>query len=180
VFLNAARSAPEKPPRRNDALVCDATRHSYQRGHTIGFARCAVARRASPRSDNRPKHRALRSLAVAHRHSSNADRRHHVGAGFSLRPPHGAALAPSKWPPLAIGPDSMCNKCINAKAFRLFYGCAKRPGPCGQMQDCRRRCAATNLRPEMAPKSVSGQSLGALAGWLSDDQPPGFPEHKDS
>jgi hypothetical protein len=31
----------------------------------------------------------------------------------------------------------------------------------------------------MAPKSGSGQSLGTLAGWLSDDEPPGFPEHKE-
>jgi hypothetical protein len=32
---------------------------------------------------------------------------------------------------------------------------------------------------EMEPTSVSRQSLGASAGWLSDDEPPGFPEHNE-
>jgi hypothetical protein len=72
---------------------------------------------------------------VARRHSGNADRSRHAGAGFFLRPPHGAAFFASPWPPLA---------CM-----------------------------------EMRPKSVSRQSLGAFAGWLSDDEPPGFPEHNE-
>jgi hypothetical protein len=32
---------------------------------------------------------------------------------------------------------------------------------------------------EMEPTSVSRQSLGASAGWLSDDEPPGLPEHNE-
>jgi hypothetical protein len=38
---DATRNAPEKPPRRNNVRVCDATGDSYQRAHTIDFARHA-------------------------------------------------------------------------------------------------------------------------------------------
>jgi hypothetical protein len=32
---------------------------------------------------------------------------------------------------------------------------------------------------EMGSKPISRQSLGAFAGWLSDEEPPGFPQHRE-